>query len=184
MPFLRRLLKIIKVFFCVKHKQGFGSAEFQDYWRNHHTRLVPGMPELDRYVQCRVLLEMSASYDGAGELWCKDVAAFVRCWSWPELVKEQLLDTLKLVDAMLLAEKWSASTVVELWCRNRKDEQGENLLDEIIGLDLKGRNLRHAVLEGSVLIKVDLRGTRLQGPGLVGVLTEDTVFRLTDWRAK
>ena len=130
------------------------------------------------------MLETSASYDGSGELRCKAVAAFDRCCSCPEIAKERFLDTLKLVDAMLLAEKWSASTVVELWCSNRKAEQGENLFGEIIGLDLKGWNLRHAVLEGSVLIRVDLCGTRLQGPGLVGLLSEDTVFRFTAWSAK
>ena len=56
------------------------------------------MPELDRYIQCYVLLETSASYGGMGELWCKDVAAFERCWSSPELVEEQLPGTLNFVE--------------------------------------------------------------------------------------
>ena len=55
------------------------------------------MPELDRYVQCHVLLKTSASYDGVGLQRGKDVAAFERCRSSPELVKEQLLDPLNFV---------------------------------------------------------------------------------------
>ena len=100
-PPVEKNTQITKILFCVKHKPGRSSAEFQDYWRNRHAPLVPGTPELDRYVQCHVVLDTfdpgQTNYDGVGELWCKDFAAFERCWSSPQLVKEQLPDTLNFV---------------------------------------------------------------------------------------
>ena len=84
---------------------------------------------------------------------------------------------IELAQNTVLVEEGSASTVAKLSSRNWKDGQGENLLDEIIGLNLKGRNLRYAVLKRTVLTKSDLREADLQGADLFGVQLQGAQLR-------
>ena len=56
-PLIEKDSPITKILFCVKRKPKLSFTDFQDYWRNRHAPLVPGTPELDRYVQCHVAPE-------------------------------------------------------------------------------------------------------------------------------
>jgi uncharacterized protein YjbI with pentapeptide repeats len=71
---------------------------------------------------------------------------------------------LELDEKVLTAHDLPAEVINAL--REGSAEQREQALRKVLGIDLRGRDLRHAMLNRSILPKADLRGAQLQGAGL------------------
>lgn len=72
---------MIKLIVAVKRRPDMDVAEFHEYWRTRHARLVKENPAtlryVRKYVQCHTLSEQYESgdvpYDGTAELWFDSV---------------------------------------------------------------------------------------------------------------
>ena len=95
-------------------KPGMSRAEFQDYWRRVHGRLVMSIPENRRHVVKYVQSHTQADwfpflagagplYDGVAEVWCEGIEDAQRMFAEPKFAQliapdeENFLDTGKTV---------------------------------------------------------------------------------------
>ncbi len=81
---------MVKLIYCISKKPELSVEEFQRYWRDTHAPIAARIPGLQRYVQCHTLPELYArdtppAFDGAAELWFKDLAALGAAMGSPEV---------------------------------------------------------------------------------------------------
>jgi uncharacterized protein (TIGR02118 family) len=69
---------MIKAIMLIKKRPDMTSAEFTDYWLNHHGPIVRRLPGMRRFVQNPVLPELMRTapmFDGDAESWWDDMGA-------------------------------------------------------------------------------------------------------------